>query len=180
MIRRALLALLLAPLLAWGQLQPSSTQIATLRTAVLAEPTLAAARNAGDDAAIAAWCNTIASPDFYAWRATMSTAEIGLLVNYVAVAAMTTANLDRVKAFYTLNPASFDPGRSDIRTFLADTFSGALGGQGQATRDALDAAYRLKLTRAEKLIATGTGSFADPAIAGWTGSITTSTASLLR
>ena len=69
----------------------------------------------------------------------MLTEEIGKTVSYVAVAAMTTANLDRVRSFHTLNPEEFDPSRLDVRTFWADTFSGALGGEGANTRAALEA-----------------------------------------
>lgn len=149
-------------------------QLATLKAAILADPALNALPNTNaGNSVIAAELNATAVPDFIVWRKSMQTLEVGQVISYVALAAMTTANLDRVKTFQQLNPASFDPGRSDIRTYMADTFSGALGGAGQATRDALDAAYRRKALLIEKILATGTGSTASPAVMGYEGTVTT-------
>ena len=151
----------------------TTAQLQTLKTAILAEtnPEFVGYRNAGDNAGMASWYNVPSSA--IVWRSRVPTTEIGLTVNYVAVAAMTTANLDRIKTFITLNPVNFDPGRSDIRTYMSDTFSGALGGQGQATRDALDAMYRRAATRGEALYDTGTGTTVSPATLGYEGSIAT-------
>lgn len=150
---------------------PVTNNDAALKAHILASPDLAPLVTSGDYQAIANILNLTATPDFYCWRPSMPTREIGQVISYVALAAMTTANLDRVRTFDTLNPESFDPSRADIRQYMADTFSGALGGQGQATRDALEAAYRDKATRAEKIVATGTGSFASPATFGWEGAL---------
>ncbi len=147
-------------------------QQATLKTCIDTNPTWAALLNDSASAVtIAAGLNAAAAPAWIVWRRAVPTAEIGTTVNYVAVAAMTTANLDRVKTFVTLNPDSFDPSRADIRTYMADTFSGALGGQGQATRDALEAMYRRSATSGEKCLSTGTGSTASPATLGYEGQI---------
>ena len=146
-------------------------QLSTLKTFILADPTLGPLASQGAYGPIRAALNTEASPAFVVWKSTCQTNDIGGVINYVAVAAMTTANLDRLRTMYQCNPTTFDPSRSDIRTFLADTFSGALGGQGQATRDALEALYRRNATVAEKALATGTGSFASPATAGFEGQV---------
>lgn len=154
----------------------TTAQLQALKAHILASPDLAPISSgpSTDYQTVADRLNIAAAPDFYCWRQSMQTSEIGRIISYVALAAMTTANLDRVRTFDTLNPESFDPGRADIRQYMAETFSGALGGQGQATRDALEAAYRDKATRAEKVLATGTGSFAVPAAFGWEGSVDTS------
>lgn len=166
MIRRIFagfgLALLL-PLFAWAQ--PLTTpQLLTLKTAILAETDaeFVTYRANGQNTLMAQWFNATASPAFVVWRKRVSTAEIGKTVNYIAVEAMTTANQDRIKTFYAMNPLEFAP-RSDVRSFWANTFSGALGGQGQATRDALEALWRRNATRAEKLFALGTGTTLAPA-----------------
>lgn len=140
----------------------TSQQLQTLKTAINADPALAALPLTSDGAfAIAAVLNLPASPVFWAFRLGIDPAEIGRAVNYVAVAAMTTANLQRVSDFLRLNTSAF-VGRDDIKTFLNDTFSGTLGGQGQATRDALDLMLRRQVTRFERLYTTGTGSTASP------------------
>lgn len=166
------LSLLLAS--AWAQAQSLTTQqLTTLKACIHAVPEWAALPNNSDTAsAITTGLNATATPAWIVWRRAVPTTEIGLTVNYVAVAAMTTANLDRVKTFIALNPESFDPSRNDIRTYMADTFSGALGGQGQATRDALEAMYRRSATSGEKCLSTGTGSTASPAVMGYEGSLT--------
>jgi hypothetical protein len=56
---------------------------------------------------------------------------------------------------------------------MTDTFSGALGGQGQATRDALDALYRRTATRGERLYATGAGTTVSPGVLVYEGNIST-------
>ncbi len=137
-------------------------QLVTLKAAILADPALAAQPMNSDGAyAIAAALNSDASPAFWAYRKDIDSSEVGRAVNYVAVAAMTTANLSRIADFLRLNLTTF-AGRDDIKTFLMDTFSGALGGQGQATRDALDLMLRRLVTRFERLYVTGTGSTAAP------------------
>ena len=98
---------------------------------------------------------------FIVWRKTVQTSEVGNAVNYIAVEAMTDANRGRITTFYTMNPQSFVP-RSDIRSYWGNTFSGALGGQGQATRDALEALWRRAASIAESIFATGTGTTVSP------------------
>ena len=140
----------------------TTAQLATLKAAIVADPVLNGQPMTPDGAAfIAVELNKTATPDFWGYKPQINTDMIGKTVSYVAIAAMTTANLDRVNNFHILNPESFT-GRDDVKTFLNDTFSGALGGAGQATRDALDLLLRRLVTRFERLYATGTGSTAAP------------------
>jgi hypothetical protein len=151
----------------------TTAQLATLKAAILADPVLNALPNTNvGNSVIAVTLNAPATPAFIVWKTVVQSTRIGKTVNYVAVAAMTTANLERLNNFLGMNPSDFDPARADIRTFMADTFSGALGGQGQATRDALEALYRRAALAAEKIFSTGTGSTASPAVVGREGPIT--------
>lgn len=151
----------------------TTAQLSALNTCINAVPEWAALPNNSDTAStIAAGLNQTAAPSWIVWRKRIPATEIGLTINYVAVAAMTTANLDRVKTFIVLNPVDFDPARSDIRTYMSDTFSGALGGQGQATRDALEAMYRRSASSGEKCLSTGTGTTVSPAALGYEGTFT--------
>lgn len=149
----------------------SQNQLPALKAAILAETDVAfvAFREAGAVGAMAAFFNQPSA--FVVYRSSVETSEIGKTVNYDAVAAMTTANLARIDTFEVLNPTSFDPGRSDIRSYFANTFSGALGGQGQATRDALEALWRRFAKRGERLFATGTGTSLAPGVLVFEGDI---------
>lgn len=176
MIRRIITILAALLCVAGAQAQSlTETQKTALRAGSCADTgTGRPAMIAGDANGLRTWLNSAST--FVVWRKSVQTLEIGLVVNYVAVAAMTTANLDRVRIFYTMNPDAFDPSRSDIRTYMADTFSGALGGQGQASRDALDAMYRRTTSHAERILSTGTGSTASPGTLTLEGSIDAPTA----
>ena len=139
----------------------TDAQLQTLAQGIRAstEPAVVAALAIRNDVALTAWCNAASS--FICWRKSVQTAEVGKAVNYIAVEAMTDANRTRITTFYAMNPQTFEP-RADIRTFWDNTFSGALGGQGQATRDALTALWRRAATNAERFFATGTGTNATP------------------
>ena len=154
-------------------------QNATLKAAVAAEPSLAQAILTGNDAMIAAWLNADAHPAFTTWKTSIPTAAIGTTIGYLALAAMTSANLTQLDMFLSLNKDAFPPSAS-IRGFFNTTFGGALGGEGQSTRDAMDALYRRNAKRVEKILATGTGSVASPATLAFEGNITVEEAGYLR
>lgn len=147
----------------------TTTQLAALRAGVFADPAAAALLAAGNWQAVRDWLNEMTAA--VVWRSSVATAEVGRATNYVAVEAMTDANRGRINTFYLMNPVSFDPSRSDMRAYWANTFSGALGGQGQATRDALEALWRRTAKRAERLLATGTGTQVAPATLAWEGDV---------
>lgn len=150
------------------------TQLQTLKTDILADATLAAHAANGAIGPIVTAYNINAVPDFWVFKSSVVTDEIGKTVNYVAVEALTDINTNKLTTFITLNPQSFDPRKADIRSFFVNVFSGALGGQGQTTRDALDLLWRKLATRGQKLFATGTGSTVAPATMGYEPSITDS------
>ena len=144
-------------------------QLVTLRAGVFADPSAAALLSAGNWQGVQAWLNTPTA--WVVWRKLVGTDEVGNAVNYVAVEAMTDANRGRITTFYTMNQVQFDPSRADIRTYWDNTFSGALGGQGQATRDALAALWRRTATNAERLLSSGAGSSASPAALTFEGTV---------
>jgi len=102
---------------------------------------------------------------------------IGKVINYVAYAAMTTANRGTLLGFLDLNRNTFDATKPDVREMLAaDTaagiFSGTLGGQGATTRAALSAIMLRNAKRGERLYATGTGTTQSPGLLTFVGDIT--------
>jgi len=149
-----------------------TAQLVTLKTAINAETDQAfvALRTANNEEGMANWYNQPST--FTAWKPTVMTADVGAVVNYDAVGALTTANSSRVTLFYAMNPTSFDPSKADIRSFWDSTFSGALGGGGQATRDALTALWKRIALRGERIYCTGTGTDAAPGSFTLTGNIT--------
>jgi hypothetical protein len=147
-------------------------QLATLKTAIAAEadPTFVGYRTNGQTTLMADWYNGAST--FIVFKTSETVASVGLAVNYVAFEALTTANLEKINTFTRLNMASFAPSKSDIRSFWSNVFSGALGGFGQATRDAFDALWRRFATRAERLFVTGTGTTLDPGALVFEGLVT--------
>lgn len=137
----------------------------TLKAAILAETDAAfvALRQANNEQGMAGRYNALST--FVVRRRSVLAAEIGPALNYIAVSSLTTANRDRATTFIILNPLSFAP-TADVESYWDATFSGALGGQGQATRDALVALWRRIVTRGERLFCTGTGTTVAPGTLG--------------
>lgn len=149
----------------------TSAQLALLKTHIETSPDLSGfPMNSDGHYEIARRLNTLAAPDFVVYREVVDTTEISSTVSYVAVEAMTDINRAKLTTFYSMNPYQFIP-KVDVRTYFANTFGGALGGAGQETRDALVALWKRKATRAEKLLASGTGTDATPADLGWYGEL---------
>lgn len=139
----------------------TTAQLQTLKAAIAAEtnPEFVALRSAGATGAMADFYN--ADSTLIVRRTRVESAEVGPILNYVAVSNLTTANRDRATTFLTLNQSGFSP-TSDVETYWDTTFGGALGGEGANTRAALLALWRRPATRGEALFATGAGTTANP------------------
>jgi hypothetical protein len=111
-------------------------------------------------------------PAFVVYKPTEKTEKIGRTVSYVAIEALTATNLDKVNTFYRMNPTTFEPVKADVRSYWTNVLSGALGGAGQASRDAMDALYRRTANVGEKIYATGTGTTVSPGSLVFEGEIT--------
>lgn len=162
--------------------QLTVSQLQALKAYAQADPAASAFIAAGNDTDLAAWFNAVEG-SFTVWKKTVPTLDVGKTINYIAVEAMTDANRNRITTFYAMNPGSFDPARSDVRSYWDNTFSGALGGQGQASRDALMALWRRLATRAESALANtagGNGANATPAALTAEGSISLSEVAQVR
>ena len=177
MIRRFILTLALCAA-SFGALAQSLTtaQLQTLKADIVAQtdPTFVVYRTNGQTDLMAGWYN--GSSTFVVYKSSVPMADVGKVINYDAVGALTTANTSRIQTFQQLNQMSFRPS-ADVRSFWDATFSGALNGQGQATRDALTALWKRFATRCEKLYSTGAGTDASPGALVFEGSINGSTIS---
>jgi len=149
------------------------TQLQTLANHIRAnaDPDVVAALAIRNDTELARLYNLDSA--FIVWRKAIPSMEMGKTVIYNALAAMTTANTSRVSLFMDLNRESFD-GSSDLDAYFADTFGGALNGQGANCRAALAAMLRRAATICEQIFATGTGTTQSPGDIVVEGSVTTS------
>jgi hypothetical protein len=169
MIRRLFLLALLLPLAAWGQL--TSSQLTTVKTAILADPVLAPLTSGPgtDYLAVVNAMNSAATPTFVVWKSLVPNADVGKTFVASGLSAMSAANNDRLVSFALWNPGGVQPFRADHRQFFDDVFSIAAGA---STRAALLALWKRPANRVEKLFATGVGSDASPAQLVYEGGIT--------
>lgn len=138
----------------------TTAQLATLKSAILADNTLNVFPNNGDGAfAIAAALNSTASPTFTVWKTLVAIDSVGQKFNGTELAGLTSANQSRLQtiAHYMVN--GVNPSLVDVRQMFDDIFSGA---GGTNTRANLLSLWKRFATRGEKLFATGTGSDASP------------------
>jgi hypothetical protein len=140
----------------------TTPQLQVLKTniAAVTDPVFVGYRNAGNYGQMATWYNEDST--FVVYKTSEFTQQIGAVTNYIANAALTADNRDKINFFYLLNPTIFAPDAADQRQYLADAYSGALGGEGANTRAALDALYRKFALRGEQIYSTGTGTTLAP------------------
>lgn len=128
----------------------TTPQLQTLKTAMLAEPSLTTAVAAGDDTTIAAFFNQADPTLADAWRTSLSLTEVLAVINWTEYIGRTQGERDAFRTMLTTGQVA--PSRPNIRQGFQDIFSGP---NGAITRPALTAAAKRKMTRAEKLLATG-------------------------
>lgn len=154
----------------------TTAQNAAIKADILASPDLNAFPNTYDGAyPIADLYNAIATPNFIVWKTLLHEQEITSLTSdenttwswpaFIARSASEQEGWARMfNGTYTINPSLVQ-----VRAGIADIFS---GGTGAAQRTHLLAISKEKATRIEKLLATGTGTTADPATRVFVGNIT--------
>jgi hypothetical protein len=148
-------------------------------------PTAISAVPHGPDnaAAVAAWYNQPAAPDYYVWRTSVTEAE------YVGTSGVDVANggaatvwswtgagfITRAQgerdAWNRLFVSGFaNPSLANVRQAFADILSGGTA-TGPANQNHPPTVSKRKATAAEKLFAAGTGSFGAPATMAFEGSL---------
>ena len=176
-MRRTLLcALLLFALPAFALNGP---QIATLRTTVLAEPTLATARNTGNDQAIADWLNAVGAPPYIAWKSRVLFQEVADATFAAELATITSANVSRYSTLMQISPNGIIP-TTDRRAAFEDIFSGANGVNTRTKLGNAGTLWKRQASRAEGLLATGIGTDASPGTLTFEGVVTPIEAGMMR
>ncbi len=166
----------------------STTQRATLKTACLADAVVCGpAAAAGDDNAVAGWFNATATPDFWVWRTSLTEAEItqatsvdGTTWNWTGTGYITRSQGERDAWARLFATGTANPSLANTRQAFSDILSGSTA-PAPANRTHMLAMARRKATVAEKLLATGTGTTASPAVMAAEGAVTTNEmAAMLR
>lgn len=161
-----------------AQLQAIKTDIAANTATVQFGGEAVQIRNLplNDDAnfAIAAWYNGVAAPDFWVWRTNVSREEIynstspdATTWNWTTYKNQAVAEQNAWVQMFMGDRANFS--QPNLRAGIAAIFTGSA--QANAQRDHCLAMGRRKATRAEKLLATGTGSSGTPATMGFEGNL---------
>ena len=144
----------------------TTEQLATLKAAILADPVLNAyPMNSDGDFAIAALLNAPAVPDFIVWRSALTPelARSAIINGAVQLDNLTVGKRD---ALLYMAQGTLDCRIAAVRTALDD-----LCGTQNTLKASLLAAEKRKATLVEKILATGTGSDAVPAVTSFDGSI---------
>jgi hypothetical protein len=136
-------------------------QRATLKTAILADPTAEPMFTNGNLGGLADYYNAPATPAFIVWRSDASAGAIGNAWVGTDIDGMSALNMQRLQLMLASSPAgTFDMTRADRRAGFENPFG---TNANNASRVAMRAAWKRSATRFEKLFAIGTGSDASPA-----------------
>lgn len=131
-------------------------QLSTLKTAILADPALAALPSTPDGAfEIARQFNLAASPDFWVWKSRVTEEEImqnGF--DWVQVDNLTVGKA-RIWEWFFKSTGAIDPSKANVRAGIIECWSGTA--QRVAVQAVVFGHCQRRATRAEKLFATGAG-----------------------
>lgn len=140
------------------------TQKDTLKAAVLAEPTMATPVAQANDQAVADWLNAAVS--YVAWKTRLTEAEMHAAYVWTELDNLAQAKFNQLTLL--LKPGWINPSLANVRQGILDIFATAALA---ATRAALIALAKRTVTRAEQLLATGTGTTGNPGTMGAEGTI---------
>ena len=145
----------------------TTAQLQALKAVIVADPALNSQPMNSDGAFfIAAELNKVASPAFVVWRTDIPTKDIKKAVVWTEYIGRSQGERD---AFVLINSNGIvNAADANIRQGFSDIFSGPGGAN---TRANLNAIAKRNATRAEKALATGTGSDASPAVMSFEGSL---------
>jgi len=140
-------------------------QLAALKVAVLADPTLSAVGR--NDTELARLLNLPTS--FVGWRTNVTIDETGNAWQGTDIDGMSSLNMQRLQLLLSSTTTGvFDMSRADRRAGFENPFGANVN---NASRVAMRAAWKRFATRAESVFATGTGTDATPGLFGFEGSV---------
>jgi len=147
-------------------------QLATLKALALADGTAAVYIATADDQALADWLNTPTT--HIVWRNSMNTqmSRSAIIAGATQLDALTVSKRD---SLLWLCSETLNPSDANVRSALDD-----LCGTQTTLKTALQSAQKRTATRAEKALATGTGTASVPATLVWEGNMSPGEASSVR
>ena len=145
----------------------TTAQNVTLKAAILADPVLNAIPNTFDGAfAIADALNLLATPTFIVWRTNVPTSDVKKAVVWTEYVGRSVGEQGAFSLM--ISNGIIDASQINVRQGIQDIFSGP---SGLNSRTALTAISKRSATKVEKILATGTGTDAIPAVMGFEGNI---------
>ena len=151
----------------------TNDQLLALRAAAMADGTAAGYIATADDQALADWLNA-GQPSFYVWRSSLTPDMARTAVVQGATQLDALAAGKRDSLFWLLSE-SVNPSDALVRSAIDD-----LCGTQNTLKGALQAALKRTTTRAEKLLASGTGTISVPATLSYEGYLSAAEASGVR
>lgn len=149
----------------------TTAQLQAIKAAIDADPTLSAQPMNLDGAFfIADELNKIASPDFYVWRTSVTQDEITQNGFTWTEVDGITAGKARIWEWLFLNESrAINPSKQNVRDGIREVWKGTAA-RGDVYAAVISHCYRTA-RRVEKILATGTGSTASPALMAFEGEI---------
>jgi hypothetical protein len=149
----------------------STAQLQAIKTAIDADPVLSVQPLNSDGAFfIAAELNKEVSPAFVVWRTSVPLEEItGNGFTWTLVDALSAGTARIWEWMFDNASRSINPSKANIRQGIADVWSGTAGKL--AVQASVLSNCKRNATRAEKILATGTGTTESPAVMGFEGAL---------
>lgn len=151
----------------------TNAQMLTLRAAATADGTAAGLIATADDLGLADWFNA-AQPSFYAWRTSL-TPDMSRRAIVQGATQLDSLTAGKRDSLFWLLSESVNPSDSSVRAAIDD-----LCGTQATLKGALQSALKRTTTRAEKILASGTGTISVPATLAYEGYLSAAEASGVR
>lgn len=153
----------------------TTQQLADLKTAVHNEPSLATAVSQGINWQIADWCNSATT--YVVWKSSV-TDETIMRSDRFDWARVDNLSVGKARIWeWLFRNGAINPSKLNVRTGIDATWVGTAGDL--AVRAAVYVECKRFATNAEKVLASGTGTNAVPAVANFEGVIDSNTAGQL-
>lgn len=169
----------------------TTAQLQVIKAEITADPVLNALPNTADNAfAIAAALNAYPAVDYIVWQTTLPTQLVFDAITWANLTPQDTPDTTQLwmnralacqgKQFniqtMLAGRETINPSKANVRSGLQDALTGIPSGASGATRAAgwvaLQSAMQRKATRAEKVLASGSGTTGSPSLLSFEGSLT--------
>lgn len=147
-------------------------QMTALKAAYLLDPAAVALANAVDDGGLAAWFNAADPGGYVVWRPDVQIGEANAAMVWTEVDTLSVGKARIWEWMRLVNVLDYR--QASIRQGINDSFAGL------TTRVQVTNVGKRTATRAEKVLATGSGTSNTPGVMTWYGLIDPGAASLIR